>query len=112
MLLAMCSMFVLERVHTEWAILIFIALFSVVESTFPVNWSTVGEYFGRKNFAKIRGSMSFVSTWGSVIGPVVAGAIYDRTQSYEIMIWSAAVLLLVASALYGSVKKPISAQRK
>ena len=111
MLLAMCSMFVLERVHTEWAILIFIALFSVVESTFPVNWSTVGEYFGRKNFAKIRGSMSFVSTWGSVVGPVVAGAIYDRTQSYEIMIWSAAALLLVASALYGSVKKPLARSR-
>jgi MFS family permease len=79
----------------------------VVESTFPVNWSSVGEYFGRKNFAKIRGSMSFVSTWGSVIGPVVAGAIYDRTQSYEIMIWSSAALLLVASMLYASVKKPL-----
>jgi sugar phosphate permease len=106
MLLAMSSMFVLARVHSEWAILIFIAMFSVVESTFPVNWSTVGEYFGRKNFAKIRGAMGFVSTWGSVIGPVLAGAIYDRTRSYEIVIWSAAVLLLVASLLYASVKKP------
>ena len=66
MLFATISMFVLARVHAEWAILIFVALFSVVESTFPVNWSSVGEYFGRKNFAKIRGSMSFVSTWGSV----------------------------------------------
>ena len=107
MLLAMISMFVLARVHTEWGILIFIALFSVVESTFPVNWSTVGEYFGRKNFAKIRGSMGFVSTWGSVIGPVVAGVIYDRTQSYEIVIWSSAALLLLASVLYASVKKPL-----
>lgn len=107
MLLAMISMFVLERVHSEWAILIFIAMFSVVESTFPVNWSTVGEYFGRKNFAKIRGAMSFVSTWGSVIGPVIAGAIYDRTRSYEIVIWSSAVLLLVASLLYASVKRPL-----
>jgi MFS family permease len=107
MLFATISMFVLARVHAEWAILIFVALFSVVESTFPVNWSSVGEYFGRKNFAKIRGSMSFVSTWGSVIGPVVAGAIYDRTQSYEIMIWSSAALLLVASMLYASVKKPL-----
>ena len=107
MLLAMSSMFVLARVHSEWAILIFIAMFSVVESTFPVNWSTVGEYFGRKNFAKIRGAMGFVSTWGSVIGPVLAGAIYDRTRSYEIVIWSAAVLLLVASLLYASVKKPL-----
>jgi len=87
--------------------LIFVALFSVVESTFPVNWSTVGEYFGRKHFAKIRGSMSFVSTWGSVIGPVLAGTIYDRTRSYEIMIWSCAVLLLVTSVLYALVKKPL-----
>ncbi|HWH79791.1 MAG TPA: MFS transporter, partial [Candidatus Binatus sp.] len=72
MLLASASMVLLANIHSEWAILIFTALFSVVESTFPVNWSTVGEYFGRKNFAKIRGSMSFVSTWGSVIGPVIA----------------------------------------
>src|SRR5258705_3330432 len=57
MLFATLSMFVLARVHAECAILIFVALFSVGESTFPVNWSTVGEYFGRKNFAKIRGSM-------------------------------------------------------
>jgi MFS family permease len=106
MLLAAGSMVVLAYVHSEWAILIFIALFSVVESTFPVNWSTVGEYFGRKNFAKIRGSMSFVSTWGSVIGPVIAGAVYDHTLSYDIVIGSSAALLLVASLLYSMVKKP------
>jgi predicted MFS family arabinose efflux permease len=51
--------------------------------------------------------MGFVSTWGSVIGPVVAGVIYDRTQSYEIVIWSSAALLLLASVLYASVKKPL-----
>jgi len=106
MLQAMVSMVLLASVHTEWALLVFIALFSVVESTFPVNWSTVGEYFGRRNFAKIRGSMSFISTWGSVIGPVVMGAIYDQTQSYQIMIWASAALLLVASGLYAMVKKP------
>jgi MFS family permease len=108
MLLAMVGMLVLATAHSEWAILIFIPLFSVVESTFPVNWSTVGEYFGRKNFAKIRGSMSFVSTWGSVIGPVVAGAIYDRTASYNLMIWTSAALLLLASVLYAMVKKPVT----
>jgi len=106
MLSALAAMILLGVVQTEWAILLFTALFSTVESTFPVNWSTVGEYFGRKNFAKIRGSMSFVSTWGSVIGPVLAGLVYDRTQSYEILIWSSAALLLVASALYAMVKKP------
>jgi sugar phosphate permease len=109
MLLATLSMILLLRAKGELAILLFTALFSVVESTFPVNWSTVGEYFGRKNFAKIRGSMSFVSTWGSVFGPVIAGAIYDHTGSYEILIWSSTALLLVASLLYALVKKPARA---
>ena len=75
-------------VETEWGILLFTALFIVVESTFPVNLSTVGEFFGRQNFAKIRGSMSFIQTWGSVIGPVIAGAIYDTTHSYRPLLWS------------------------
>jgi MFS family permease len=106
MLLAALSMVLLVKIHEVWAILIFTALFSVVESTFPVSWSTVGDYFGRKNFAKIRGSMSFISSWGSVIGPVMAGAIYDYTKSYEILLWSSVLLLLGSSALYGMVKPP------
>jgi len=38
----------------------------------------VGDIFGRKHFAKIRGYMSVFYVWGSVVGPVVAGAIWDR----------------------------------
>jgi MFS family permease len=106
MVLATLSLILLVKENGEWAILLFIALFSVVESTFPVNWSTVGEYFGRTNFAKIRGSMSFVSTWGSVFGPVIAGAIYDHTRSYDILLWSCVGLLLITSVLYAMVKKP------
>lgn len=108
MLLAAASMVLLGTHHAEWAILFFTILFNAVESTFPVNWSAVGEYFGRKNFAKIRGSMSFVATWGSVIGPVAAGAIYDYSKSYEILIWSSAALLLVAGLMYAVVKRPSS----
>ncbi len=106
MLSALAALILLGVVRSEWAILLFTALFSTVESTFPVNWSTVGEYFGRKNFAKIRGSMGFVSSWGSVIGPVLAGFVYDQTKSYEILIWASAALLLVTSLLYAMVRKP------
>jgi MFS family permease len=93
----------------EWQILFFLPLFTVVESTFPVNWSTVGEFFGRPHFAKIRGSMVFVQAWGAVIGPVVAGAIYDRTQSYNYLLWGLAAMLLVVACLYAMVVKPARA---
>jgi len=50
--------------------------------------------------------MGFVSSWGSVIGPVLAGFVYDQTKSYEILIWASAALLLVASLLYAMVRRP------
>jgi len=109
MLLATAAVVLLIFTESEWGLLLFIALFSAVESTFPVNWSTVGEFFGRKNFAKIRGTMSLIQTWGSVIGPVIAGAIYDSTRSYTILLWASAGLLLVASSLYAMVVKPSAA---
>jgi MFS family permease len=108
MLIAMLALVVLLQARGEWAIWFFIPLFTVVESTFPVNWSTVGEYFGRRHFAKIRGTMSFIQTWGSVIGPVVAGAIYDGTASYSSLLWGSTGILLVVSCLYAMVAKPAS----
>jgi MFS family permease len=66
----------------------------------------VGDFFGRKNFATIRGAMSFFYMWGAVAGPVVAGAIYDRSQSYDPMMSSLIVLFLAASVLYALLVRP------
>jgi MFS family permease len=100
------GMLLLIQAEPNWQIWLFMPLFTLVESTFPVNWSTVGEYFGRKNFGKIRGAMSFIQTWGSVIGPVMAGAIYDSTASYNSLLWIMVGILLVAGCLYAMVAKP------
>ncbi len=106
MVVAMVGLLFLIHAEKEWEIWFFIPLFTVVEATFPANWSTVGEFFGRAHFAKIRGAMVFVQAWGSVIGPVVAGAIYDGTQSYNHLLWGLAGLLLVVGGLYAMVVKP------
>jgi sugar phosphate permease len=108
-LLAIAGFFFLIFGERGWQIWMFLPLFTVVESTFPVNWSTVGEFFGRANFAKIRGSMIFVQAWGAVVGPVVAGVIYDRTQSYNYLLWGLAVMLFVVAFLYAMVVKPSKA---
>jgi len=105
---AVIGLLFLIYAENEWQLWIFLPLYTVVESTFPVNWSTVGEFFGRKNFAKIRGTMSFVQTWGAVIGPVTAGAVYDRTHSYNHLLWGLVVVLLVTGCLYAMVVRPAS----
>jgi MFS family permease len=109
MLFAMVSMAILVFSRQEWQIWLFMPLFSLVESTFPVNWSVVGDFFGRANFAKIRGSMIFIQAWGAVLGPVAAGAIYDHTQSYVYLLWGLVAVLFVVACSYMMVVKPVQA---
>ena len=82
-----------------WQLLLFTTTFTFLDASFPVIWATVGDFFGRRHFATIRGMMSFFYMWGSFAGPVMAGAIYDRTQSYEMVLWILLSLLSFATLL-------------
>lgn len=90
----------------EWPLWLFVLLFTPVESVFPVSWATVGDFFGRKSFGTIRGTMAFFYMWGGVLGPVAAGAIYDRNQSYAPLLPWMMVLFLTAALLYSLLTKP------
>ena len=92
-----------------WPLWLFAILFTSIDSSFPVVWATIGDFYGRKNFATIRGTMSFFYTWGSVLGPVLAGAVYDRAQSYTASLSGLCAMLLVGSALTALLIKPWNA---
>ena len=85
---------------------LFILLFTTVEATYPVAWAMVGDIFGRRHFAKIRGYMSFFYVWGSVLGPVFAGAIWDRWQTYEPMLWVLVGMFIISGVFYSVLNKP------
>jgi MFS family permease len=82
-----------------WPLWFFTFAFSLLDASFPVIWATVGDFFGRRNFATIRGAMSFFYMWGSFAGPIMAGIIYDRTESYTLALWIMLALLVFATLL-------------
>ena len=84
--------------NSLWALWFFTGLYSVLDASIPVFWASVGDFFGRKSFGTIRGNMNLFYTWGAILGPFVAGAIYDRTQSYAI-VFSAITVALIISAM-------------
>jgi MFS family permease len=88
-----------------WLLAIFTLLFSAVEVTYSVGWAIVGDLFGRKHFAKIRGYMGLFYTWGGVVGPVVAGAVFDRWQTYEPLLWLLVAVFTVAGLFFGSLTR-------
>jgi MFS family permease len=84
---------------------LFTVFFAAVETTFPLGWAVVGDLFGRKHYAQIRGYMTLFYTWGGVIGPVVAGAIFDRWQTYEPLLWSLVIVYIVAGLFFASLNR-------
>src|SRR5512145_2344739 len=97
MIIGAGSIFFLAYGEGEWALWVFTLLFTVIESIFPVGWATVGDFFGRKSFATIRGTMSFFYLWGPALGPVIAGAVYDSYESYGPLMPVYLVTFLVAA---------------
>ena len=106
MLLGAVAVTILAYGNGEWALWTFTLLFTFVEALFPVSWATVGDYFGRKHFATIRGSMSFFYLWGPALGPVITGLVYDRHQSYAPLMNAYIAVALLAGLLYASLRQP------
>ncbi|MBM2804866.1 MAG: major facilitator superfamily 1 [Deltaproteobacteria bacterium] len=109
MIAAGASMLLLIWGDGVWPLWLFTILFTAIDASFPVVWATIGDFFGRKNFATIRGTMSFFYTWGSVVGPVIAGAVYDRSQSYVATLWGICAAMLLGAFLTALLIKPWNA---
>ena len=90
----------------RWPLWLFTMVYTVLDASFPVVWAMVGDFFGRRHFATIRGMMSFFYMWGSFAGPVLAGAIYDQSQSYESVLWGLFAALSLATILNLFLIKP------
>jgi len=83
-----------------------VLLYTVLDASLPVFWASVGDSFGRKSFGAIRGHMNLFYIWGAILGPFVAGAIYDRTQSYELVFTGITIALLISTAMTALLIKP------
>ena len=102
---AAAGMFLPIFASSFWLLFLFTVFFAAVETTFPLGWAVVGDLFGRKHYAKIRGYMVLFYTWGGVIGPVLAGAIFDRWQTYEPLLWGLIVVFIVAGIFFASLNR-------
>jgi MFS family permease len=102
MLCSALGMLLLLQGDDVWMLYLFVAMFALGESIGPVNWSILGERFGRARFATLRGYLTAMSVFGAAM-PVIIGRIYDVQETYEPAIVILIVLYLLAAVLYGSL---------
>jgi len=106
MVLGMISVLPMQWTSSLWALWFFTCLYSVLDASIPVFWAAVGDFFGRKSFGTIRGNMNLFYTWGSILGPFLAGAVYDRPQSYQMVFSGITVALLISTVMTALLIKP------
>lgn len=103
---ATVALLLLGRQGSVWTGVLFVVLFALAESANTVSWAITGHFFGRKNFATLRGGVELTQSLLSVPGPVLAGWFYDRDSSYTRILLPIAGSYLLASALYWTLRRP------
>jgi nitrate/nitrite transporter NarK len=103
---AALSLMLLNIADGPWPIFAAMLLFIGTEVGSGLNWALVGDLFGRKRFATIRGLLSPIYNVFMFSMPITAGWVFDVTGSYEIVLWVGSGLLIAAAMVFLSIKKP------
>jgi nitrate/nitrite transporter NarK len=71
-----------------------------------VTWALLGDFFGRRHFATIRGWIGMIQSIASMPAAVFTGWVYDQTQSYTYALLPFLVLYGVAAWVLWQVAPP------
>jgi nitrate/nitrite transporter NarK len=85
-------------------------LFSFADGINSVTWALVGDLFGRKHFASIRGWVGMIQSFASMPAAVFTGWVYDQTHSYTYALLPFLALYGVAALLLWKVSYPAQAE--
>lgn len=85
---------------------LFPPLFVAVEAMHFVIPATIGDFFGRRNFATVRGFFTTFTILGPVAGPLFAGRVYDATESYTLVLQVFILGFALSSLAYWFVTAP------
>jgi nitrate/nitrite transporter NarK len=91
---------------TFWHLTIFVVLFAFGDAINSVTWALVGDFFGRKQFATIRGWIGMLQSLVAMPAAIVTGWVYDRTQSYMYVLIPFVVVYLVAALVLWLASRP------
>ncbi len=89
-----------------WQVAAFVFLLACAESINSNANAIVGDFFGRKSFATVRGWIGLVSSIIPIPAPVFTGWVFDQTQSYTFAIFPFIGAYLLSALLFWLTPRP------
>jgi MFS family permease len=83
--------------------------YSVTYGVVPLNWALIGDFFGRRSYATLRGIMGIGYGTATFFSPLYAGWIFDRTQSYVLALWTFSFVMVIAAIIFAILRRPMPA---
>ena len=101
------GVYILMNASSMTQVWVFVVIYGIsYGGAIPVYMAIIGEYFGRKNYATIRGFNQLFHVPTTVAGPVFAGWIYDVSGSYTIAFTTFIFALLLGMGFIFLAKRP------
>ena len=94
-----------------WQLTLFILLLAFAESANPLNWAIMGDFFGRRAYATLRGWQHLPDQLASMWTAMWMGAIYDHTGSFYWALFPLVALYVCAAVGYWFLPFPRPPQR-
>ena len=106
MVLYAVSLLLLWKGDAWWVLVASAVLGGLSEGITPVNWGAIGDYFGRRHYATLRGIINLSHSWALLLLPFLAGWWFDRHQNYITTLWVSVAASLVSAVLYALMRRP------
>ena len=100
---AMTGMLFLQ---SEAVLYFFPVAFAFIMATAPLNWALIGDFFGRGSYATLRGIMGIGYGAATFVSPIYAGWIFDRTESYSIVLLTFSIIMALAAFFFAALSPP------
>ncbi|MFC2038320.1 MFS transporter [Chloroflexota bacterium] len=98
--------FSLVGVDKVWLVFLFLLTYGPgYGGPIPLRSAIQADYFGTKSFGTIMGLMSTVGMLGGLASPIIAGWVFDVTESYRI-VWVIFTFVLLPSVPFMLLAKP------
>jgi MFS family permease len=86
--------------------------YAITLGTVPLNWALIGDFFGRRSYATLRGIMGLGYGTATFFSPIYAGWIFDRTESYTMVLLTFSIILLVTTVFFAVLRRPTPPRAK
>ena len=103
---ALSLIMLVEDTGNIWQLVAFVVLLALSETANPLAWAIMGDYFGRRSYATLRGWQHLPDQFMSMSTPVWMGVIFDHTGSFKWALVPLVIIYCLAAIFYWLIPNP------